>query len=830
MNKANDAVAHGQPRRRPRIALIVNFLDSAYQMSLRSAVGRAATRRGVDLWVTIGRELEHEDRNERALNEIYRWLGPGTIDGAIVVAGALANFVGSEGIAALCRDLAPVETCSVGLALAAVPSIVLDNRSAMRTVVEHLITQHGCRRVAYIGGPSHNAEACERFEGYRDALLAAQIPFDGSLMGVGHFSMPTGRKAMNEILGRSRDIDAVVAANDYMAIGAMDELARRGVRVPEDMLVMGFDDAPVARFAQRSLSTVAQPIDEMAERAIDSILTGLEGTPPPLVTRLDVQLVLRESCGCGYVVGTSSRRLDAHTLGSAAEYLRQHKVDLAMQVLEVAGTSRQFWESFLPEMIDSLADELSGRRGVFLRSMEQIAERLAERETSLDEVGRALLQLRRGCRDAGYHGSDHIALEEACMKALSVLSSAATRREGRRALHVMDRAYGLRQVSQGLSMALNHTGLSRNFGQVIPSMGISTGFLAVLGREPSPLMTPLLALESGQHVPIDPAPYPARQLFPRGYPSSEGPSCLLLLPLTFERQVLGLVAFGGEADPFVCEAVRSQLSAALELGALHTRVVEEIALRERFAQSQLLGELAVARRIQTALIPKVLEVPGLEMAAGMAPADQVGGDYYDVINTADGCWMAIGDVTGHGLLAGMVMLMMQSAVSALVNALPQATPALLVAQLNAVMRSNIRQRLGEAEHATFAMLRYRAGGHLTLAGAHEDILIYRAQAQRCERVALDGLWLGIAEDITRLTRDQELMLEPGDLLVLYTDGLIEARTEAGEQFGLERVEKIVLASSELPVTVIHERLLSAVRSWTPLQQDDVTLIIARRER
>jgi phosphoserine phosphatase RsbU/P len=815
-------------RRRPRIALIVNFLDSAYQMSLRMAIGRVAASRGADLVVAIGRALDHEDDNERALNVLYEWLTPRSVDGAIVVAAAISKYVGSEGIIRLCRSLAPLPTCSIGLALPGIPSIVLDNRAAMRTQVSHLTGPHTCRRIAYIGGPSHNDEARERFSGYRDALEAAGIAFDATLTDGGQFSMPTGREAMQRILARTRDIDAVVAANDYMAIGAIDELGARSIRVPEDVLVMGFDDALVARFAPRSLSTVAQPIEEMAELAVDSILKSMRGEETKLASCLDAQLMLRESCGCGYIVANSVRELVLESPGRAADYLRKNASSLVAEVLDSAGAARRYWASFLGEMVMSLADELAGRRGVFLRSVEQIAERMEERETSLDDVARALIHLRRCCRNAGYHGSDHVAFEEACLRALTVLSTAATRREGRRALRVMDGAYGLRQVSQGLAMGLNHAGLARNFLNIIPSMGIDTALLCLLTPGDGPHLSALLAFEAGGEVAVDGTPYPPEQLFPPGFPASEAPSCLLALPLTFERRVLGLVAFGGEGDPFVCEAVRSQLSAAIELAALHARVVEETALRERLAREQLLGELAVARRIQTALIPKSLAVPSLELAAGMLPADQVGGDYYDVFATEDGCWIGIGDVTGHGLLAGMIMLMIQSAVTALVNTLPQGSPTQIVNQLNQVLRLNVRGRLGEADHATFVMLRYRESGQVTMAGAHEDIVIYRADEGRCERIGLAGVWLGIVEDIENYTRDQDFTLGPSDVLLLYTDGLIEARSASGEEFGIERVEAILRAHAQASMEVIHQQLLAAVLAWTPLQQDDVTLIVARR--
>lgn len=817
------------PRRRPRIALIVNFLDSAYQMSLRMAIGRVAARRGLDMVVAIGRALDHEDDNERALNVLYDWLRESSVDGAIVVAAAISKYSGASGIAGLCRALAPVPSCSIGLLLPGVPCIILDNRAAMLREVSHLTEHHRRRRVAYIGGPGHNDEARERFSGYRDALDAAGIAYDASLVEIGQFSMPSGRQAMEQILERTRDLDAVVAANDYMALGAMEELGAQGFRVPEDVLVMGFDDALVARFAPRSLSTVAQPIEEMAELAVDVILKSMAGAAVPLTNCLDSQLVLRESCGCGYIVSNSVHQLVIDSTGKAADYLRANAGSLVAQVLEHAGPSRRDWATFLGEMVSALADELSGRRGVFLRSIEQIAERMAERETSLDEVARALFQLRRVCRDAGYHGADHIAFEEACLRALTVLSSAATRREGRRALRVMDGAYGLRQISQGLAMGLNHAGLARNFRDIIPSMGIDTALLCVLTPDDAPHLQALLAFEAGREVAVDNAPYAPERLFPPGFPAGDAPWCLLALPLTFERRVLGLVAFGGGGDPFVCEAVRSQLSAALELAALHARVVEETALRERLAREQLLGELAVARRIQTALLPKSVSVPGLELAAGMLPADQVGGDYYDVFNTDDGCWIGIGDVTGHGLLAGMIMLMMQTAVSALVDTLPYGSPAQIVCQLNHVLRLNIRDRLDQTDHATFVMLRYYEGGRVTLAGAHEDLVIYRAQSGCCERVALGGLWLGIVEDIEEHTHDQSFSLERGDLLLLYTDGLLEARSANGEEFGIERIEHILRSNASASVAAIQEQLLAAVLAWTPVQQDDVTLIVARRQ-
>ena len=176
----------------------------------------------------------------------------------------------------------------------------------------------------------------------------------------------------------------------------------------------------------------------------------------------------------------------------------------------------------------------------------------------------------------------------------------------------------------------------------------------------------------------------------------------------------------------------------------------------------------------------------------------------------------------------MIMLMMQSTITALVNALPSATPRDIVCQLNSVMRLNIRERLGAREHATFMMLRYHDDGRVSMAGAHEEVLIYRARERRCELLPTAGVWIGILPRIEQETVDRALRLEPGDILLLYTDGLIEARSAGGEALGIERVIQIVSANAAAPVQSMYDSLLAAVTAWTPVQQDDVTLVVMRR--
>jgi sigma-B regulation protein RsbU (phosphoserine phosphatase) len=264
------------------------------------------------------------------------------------------------------------------------------------------------------------------------------------------------------------------------------------------------------------------------------------------------------------------------------------------------------------------------------------------------------------------------------------------------------------------------------------------------------------------------------------------------------------------------------------LGDALNRMVEELATsRSSLAQKQRLeNELEIATRIQTSILPRGIEIPGLEIAAAMKPADEVGGDYYDVQPALDGCWIGIGDVAGHGLTAGLVMMMTQSAIAALVRTRPSASPGELVSTLNRVIFENVRKRLAQREHMTLSLLRYRRDGSVSFAGAHEDIVVCRTDG-KSELVETPGTWIGAVEDVSAFSNDYELKLNDGDLMVLHTDGLTQAIDASGTLFGVERLCAEVERLRERPPQEICDHLMAEVLRWSPVLQDDVTVMVLR---
>lgn len=275
--------------------------------------------------------------------------------------------------------------------------------------------------------------------------------------------------------------------------------------------------------------------------------------------------------------------------------------------------------------------------------------------------------------------------------------------------------------------------------------------------------------------------------------------------------------FAGSVGDFVTMALEAK-----------ERARAEDARRKAEAEaSRMASELAIARRLQTSLVPADPTAPGLDVAASMLTATEVGGDYYDVVPHEGGAYVGIGDVAGHGLPAGIVMLMVQSAVAALVRTAPHAPPSVLVGQLAAVVHDGVKNRLRQAEHVTLTLLRWDAARRtLVHAGAHEDILVFRAGARAVERHPTHGTWLGLTPDVSAALRDTEVTLAPGDVVLLHTDGITETRGEGGALFELEGLERAfaVAAREGGGAAAIRDRLLAATAA-AGTADDDQTLLV-----
>jgi sigma-B regulation protein RsbU (phosphoserine phosphatase) len=173
------------------------------------------------------------------------------------------------------------------------------------------------------------------------------------------------------------------------------------------------------------------------------------------------------------------------------------------------------------------------------------------------------------------------------------------------------------------------------------------------------------------------------------------------------------------------------------------------------------------------------------------------------------------------------MLTIQSAIAALTRDRPHAAPKEILDPLNRVIYENIHHRLEIYEFATLSLIRFFRDGRLVVAGAHEDIIVYRAARGQCDALPTSGTWIGVVDDISAATIETEHRLEQGDVMVLFTDGVTEASDGQGRPFGFERLCEAVTAMGREPTERIVAHVLDRVRTWSPRLADDVSVVALR---
>ncbi|MEO8178722.1 MAG: substrate-binding domain-containing protein [Deltaproteobacteria bacterium] len=821
-----------QLRQKPRLGIFLRGGDYTYQHEIVLGAHDECQEHGVDLYCFAGGLANTVDPR----NLVYDLVGPEDLDAVILVPGTMASEDSPE-VELLFERFAALPSCTVGPPRPGIASLSVDNTSGVRDLTRHLIEKHGRRRVAFISGP--NNEALQRFEGYRQALRECGVAYDERLVVAGDFTPPSGARAVAALFTRDRaGCDAIVAGNDWMALGALDALAGRGLRVPEDVALIGFDDIEPARFVTPPLTTVRQPPRQLGILAVRRVLSMANGVTDTEPVFLGTTLMIRESCGC---IGPrpeldpeaqDSDQALLSTLGNRRDaWIRA--VHRATPALEYATADEELDPNFAERLVDALLHDLQqGSERQFIMAVDGVV-RQAAHLSSIAAWHQTVSALR--CESASsLAGSVRAWLRAESMFERShiLISGLAEHAQAKKRLERDVLMRNLEELSVDVRTALDLRALRAALAFHLPSLRISSLYVAKYAGRPGPEDHSELVLAyddekelrpEGSDLPFRTGDIVPPQLRPHWRHS------MMVQPLFFNEQPLGFCVMEiGSRDSFLFQTIPELISTALKAIELARAIVEEATRRQRAEQTRMSQELEIAARIQTGILPRAPRVPGLEIATGMRPATEVGGDYFDILPCQDGCWLGIGDVAGHGLHTGLVMLMIQSIVAATTYVNPNVTAAEAWTALNAVLYENVRRRLGRDEHATLTLLRYHLDGCLEFAGAHEDLVLYRARLGSCERVPTPGLWVGILPTpAPSSVENSACRLEPGDVLLLYTDGLIEARNDELGLFGIDRLCKSLEGVAERPATVIRDHILAEIGAWMTRQRDDLSLVVLR---
>ncbi len=273
------------------VGLLLNNLHNDFFVPLLNGVEAVVRQRGYNLIVAT----YHASSRGRSQPPI----GPHNTDGLLVFSDGLVD-----------EDLANLNESGFPMVLVhrtppaslPIPSVTVENVQVIEELVDHLVKVHGKKRILFLRGPFSQEDSRWREMGYRCALQANDIPVDENLILNGDFERDVAYEAMNDFLGNGQQVpfDAVFTGDDDAAIGVLKALHKHGLKVPEEVAVIGFDDLGFAPFLNPPLTTVRAPTEMVGRLAAERLFAILENQPANQTVILPTEIIYRRSCGCPY--------------------------------------------------------------------------------------------------------------------------------------------------------------------------------------------------------------------------------------------------------------------------------------------------------------------------------------------------------------------------------------------------------------------------------------------------------------------------------------------------------------------------------------------------
>src|ERR1051325_5427264 len=283
------AARHLASQKTQVIGLLLNDLHNDFFVPLLNGVEEVVRKKGYNLIIAT----YHADSRDQMLPPI----GPHNTDGLLVFSDGLPDEVlislHPKGFPMVLVHRTPPPQIPI-------PSVTVENIEITKSLLDHLIRVHRKQRILFLRGPICQEDSRRREMGYRAALQANGILLDENLILNGDFERHIAYMVMNQFLDRKKRVafDAVFTGDDDAAIGVLKSLHEHGIRVPEDIAVIGFDDLGFASFLNPPLTTVRAPTEKVGQIATERLFGLLENHPSDEVIILPTEIIFRRSCGC----------------------------------------------------------------------------------------------------------------------------------------------------------------------------------------------------------------------------------------------------------------------------------------------------------------------------------------------------------------------------------------------------------------------------------------------------------------------------------------------------------------------------------------------------
>jgi DNA-binding LacI/PurR family transcriptional regulator len=553
-----------------RVLVLIDNIESDYQIEMISGILRATRAAQVNALIVTGGALSTE-RFPTLRNFVYDLIPGAAVDGILVLAGSLSNMAGVEVLRSWLSRFGNIPLMCIGLAIEGRPSVFVNNEVGMYSALTHLIEKHGRRKIGYLRGPAHSLEAAQRYAAYVRALADHGIPLQPALVYNGQtLGREDGQAGVAALLGGrgllTADLDAIACVNDDVALGALEALTRRGIAVPEQMALVGFDDAPNARAANPPLTTVNQRVELQGYTAANALIEALTSGAPAQSHCLDSEAVIRRSCGCLMRPQNDSRGItpDDRVVRSLALAFLGRQASLKAGIARAAAGrlgNQNGWEE---KLLRALSSDLEHGDSGFHYAMEAVARRAIAVGGSVDPCNDVLTSLRlQVLAVAAHHPEARPRIEDMFQEARLMLTHV-----GLSAYRDRDHAANshMRNISRACTEVLatrNSSALSRALSEHLPPLGVAACAISRLS----------MSSRAGQQLEVvarlspdfGNVKAPVLPISSLGIDQTlEHRAGVVLMPLEFNQRAVGLAGFAwGAHNPLIYEHLRESLSVAV---------------------------------------------------------------------------------------------------------------------------------------------------------------------------------------------------------------------------------------------------------------------------
>lgn len=597
-----------QPRgtaRTHRIHRTIGFLapgiDDDVSLLIWQGMTDAARQHQVNVVALTGGRLRKDIDFHEQGNILYELIDLHEVDGLITWASTLGANLTPQELWEFHQRYRPLPIVTLMQSVEGFPAILADSYVGVRAAMQHLLEVHGDRHIAFIRGPENHPQAQQRYQAYTDALRDYNLPIESRLITPPmEWAASYGAAAVRWLLDEQKlrphsDIDAIMAVNDSLAIGAMQTLCERNILVPEDVALIGVNNKPQCRFTLPPLTSVGMPLYDQGWQGVETLVKMFKGEPASPQISLPATLLVRQSCGCrspnvecAVSVGGKPRlrkssRLVAGLTGQQrlAACFAPYRSNLLTEMLQTIAAQSKLREVTDPvlhkdvaQMVDALVAELEGESsGGFIAALTRILHRAAFTGGAVAVWQSLISLLRRDILACLVQPKLVARAEDLWGQARVVIAEIVEQSQGQQYFQQQQQAETLSRVGRMLITTFQLDEILGVIKREFPKLGIPGCLLALYEhpQRPHEGFRVFLTYTSDGQIPLNSAGQPrlsSKLPLSEMIPADKLGS-FVIAPLYFQNDQIGFVLFeeGATHEVYTYETLRMQLSIALR-GAL----------------------------------------------------------------------------------------------------------------------------------------------------------------------------------------------------------------------------------------------------------------------